>query len=137
MDNAIKNLFEEYEKAFNALDIAKSAQFFSDTFISAGPKGAIAQNKSEFLKMADKAAGFYKSVGQTGAKILSMKETPISDEYSMVTVHWGVTFQKLGDKPVEFDVSYFLQNTSPKPQIIMFIAHQDEQEAMKELGLLK
>jgi len=133
---SIKRLFSEYEKAFSALDIEKSAGFFSDTFISAGPRGAIAQSKAEFLKLAQQAAQFYRSVGQTSARILSLDETPISNEYSMVKVHWGVKFKKTGDKLIEFDVSYFVQKTGPEPRIIMFIAHQDEQQAMQELGLM-
>ena len=132
----IKKLFREYEKAFNSLDTRKNAKLMADTFISAGPKGTIAQSKKEFLNMAGKAAAFYKKVGQTGAKILSMKEYPLSDSYTMVTVHWGVTFKKTGRKPVEFDVSYLVQHTESKPKIILFISHQDEQEAMKKLGLL-
>ncbi|MFZ3384685.1 MAG: hypothetical protein WA144_12235 [Candidatus Methanoperedens sp.] len=68
------------------------------------------------MVMAKKAAQFYKSVGQTSAKILSMDET--------------------GNKSIEFDVTYFIQKTGPEPEIIMFIAHQDEGKAMKELGLL-
>ena len=51
-------------------------------------------------------------------------------------VHWGVTFKKTGDKLIEFDVTYFVQTTGPEPKINMFIAHQDEQQAMQELGLL-
>jgi hypothetical protein len=87
--------------------------------------------------MASKAAEFYRSVGQTSAKILSMDENPISNEYSMVKVHWGVTFKKTGNKLIEFDVTYFIQKTGSEPKIIMFIAHQDEERAMKELGLLR
>ncbi len=54
----------------------------------------------------------------------------------MVKVHWGATFKKTGDKLVEFDVTYFIQNPDTNPKIIMFIAHQDEEKAMKELGLM-
>jgi hypothetical protein len=36
-DASVKKLFSEYEKAFDALDIEKSAGFFADAFISAGP----------------------------------------------------------------------------------------------------
>jgi hypothetical protein len=135
-DESVKKLFAEYEKAFDALDLSTSAGFFADTFISAGPRGVIAQNKVEFLKLAHQAADFYKSVGQTSARILSMDETPISNEYSMVKVHWGVTFKKTGDKMIEFDVTYFVQKTGNEPKIIMFIAHEDEQKAMQELGLM-
>ena len=134
----MKKLFANYESAFNVLDIEKQVDFFADTFISAGPKGTIAQDRKEFMKLSRQAADFYRKVGQTGAKILSMKETPISDAYSFVTVHWGATFKKTGDKPIEFDVTYVLQKTDPqKPKIIMFITHQDEEAAMKELGLVK
>jgi hypothetical protein len=32
-------------------------------------------------------------------------------KYSMVHVHWGAAFEKTGDKPIEFDVTYILQIT--------------------------
>ena len=136
MDKPIKKIFAEYEKAFNALEVEKQVPFFAEHFISAGPRGSIAQGRDEFAKIASKAAEFYRSVGQTSAKILSMDETEISREYSMVKVHWGVTFKKTGNKLIEFDVTYFIQKTDPEPKIIMFIAHQDEERAIKELGLL-
>lgn len=88
------------------------------------------------MKLSAQAAGFYRSLGQTSARILSLQEMPVTELYSMVKVHWGVTFQKTGDKLVEFDVTYFVQKVGTKPLIIMFIAHQDEQKAMQELGLV-
>jgi hypothetical protein len=75
----LEQFFSEYEKAFSQLNIKKSAELFADTFISAGPKGMIAQSKEEFLKKANQASEFYKSVGQTSAKIISKKLTSISD----------------------------------------------------------
>ena len=136
MRDSIKKLFAEYEKAFNAFEVEKQVPFFAEHFISAGPRGSIALGRDEFAKMASKAAEFYRSVGQTSAKILSMDETEISREYSMIKVHWGVTFSKIGNRLIEFDVTYFIQKTGPEPKIIMFIAHQDEERAMKELSLL-
>jgi hypothetical protein len=38
---------------------------------------------------------------------------------------------------IEFDVSYIIHEGGSKPRIILFIAHQDEEEAMKKPGLLK
>jgi len=60
-----------------------------------------------------------------------LQEIPISGEYSLVKVHWGVTFHKTGDTMIEFDVSYLVQ------KIILFIAYADEEKAMRELGLLE
>ena len=131
----IDNLFKHYEKAFEKLDLKTISGFYADSFISAGPKGTIAQNKKEFEEKAELAAEFYRSVGQNSARIISKKIIPVSDQYCMVVVHWGVTFEKTGIKPVEFDVSYIVQDTEAEPKIILFISHQDEQEAMQELGL--
>lgn len=137
MNEKIKRLFAEYEKAFDSLEVEKQIPLFAEHFISAGPRGSIAGSREEFMKLSREAADFYRQVGQTGVKILSMRETPISNEYVMVTVHWGATFQKTGDRPIEFDVTYFVENIGDEPKIIMFISHQDEQKAMEELGLLK
>ena len=134
--NKLEKLFAEYEKAFSELNIEKNATLFADTFISAGPKGTIAQSKDEFVKMGKQASEFYKSVGQTSGKIISKKFTPISDQYTMATIHWGVSFKKTGNRMIEFDVSYIVNETANEPKIILFIAHQDEEAAMKKLGLL-
>ncbi len=132
MDKRIEDLFADYGKSFSALEL----QMYSKDFIAAGPKGIISQTRDEFLANAGKAAEFYRSVGQQSAQALSMKETWFGEDYAMVTVHWGVRFEKL-DKPVEFDVSYLVQLTDETPKIILFISHEDEQEMMKSLGLLK
>ncbi len=134
---SVKKFFAEYEKAFSALDLKKSAKFFADSFISAGPNGTITQSKAEFIREAKKAIDFYRSVGQKSAKIISLDEAPITELYSMVKVHWGVTFQRTGNDLIEFDVSYLVQKTGKEPKIILFIAHQDELKAMQKLGLLQ
>jgi hypothetical protein len=52
----VKNLFLEYEKAFNALEVEKQVPLFAEHFISAGPRGSIAIGRDEFAWMASKAA---------------------------------------------------------------------------------
>jgi hypothetical protein len=53
----------------------------------------------------------------------------------MVVVRWGVTFEKIGTKQVEFDVSYIFRKRMFDPKIILLISHEDEEAAMKKLGL--
>lgn len=136
MEDTIEKFFRRYEKVFSDLEVEKQVPMFAENFISAGPKGSIAQGRDQFMEMSHRAADIYRSLGQTEAKIFSMKEITISNEYSMVTVHWGVKFKKTGDKWIEFDVTYIVQKTEPEPKIIMFITHQDEEEAMRELDLM-
>jgi hypothetical protein len=130
-------LFKDYEAAFNKLDLKTISGFYSDAFISAGPKGPISQSKNDFEKNAGQAAGYYRSVGQRSAKIVSKRVMPICNEYSMVVIRWGVTFEKTGDRCIEFDISYIVYEKSSEPRIILFISHQDEEEAMKKFGVGK
>ena len=90
----LEQLFAEYERAFSEPDIKRNAALFSDTFISAGPKGTIAQSKDEFVKKAGKACEFYKNPGQASAKIVSKKFFPISNEYTMATIHGVLRFKR-------------------------------------------
>jgi hypothetical protein len=131
----LDNLFREYETAFDQLDLKKISGYCADNLISAGPKGSIAQNRKEYEKKAEQAIKFYKSVGRNSARIMSKRIMPICNEYSMVVVRWGVTFEKTGSKPIEFDVSYIIQETEIDPKIILLISHEDEETAMKKLGL--
>jgi hypothetical protein len=78
------------------------AALYADSFMSAGPTGIITRSKSEFLKKARVESEFYRRIGQTSARILSLDEIQISEQYLLFNVRWSVTFRKTGDKPIEF-----------------------------------
>jgi hypothetical protein len=62
---------------------------------------------------------------------------PICNDYSMVVVRWGITFDKTGNRLIEFDKSYIIEETGSEPKIILLISHVDEEAEMKKLGLQK
>ena len=133
----LDTLFKEYETAFDKLDVKTISGYCADSFISAGPKGSIAQNRKDYEKKAEKTSKFYKSVGRNSARIISKRIMPICNDYSMVVVRWGITFDKTGTKIIEFDTSYIIQETGSEPKIILLISHEDEEEVMKKLALQK
>lgn len=132
----LDTLFKQYETAFNELNLKTISGYYADTFISAGPKGIIAQSKKEFEEKAEQAVDFYRRVGHKSARIISKRIMPLCDKYSMVVVRWGVTFEKTGSKIIEFDMSYIVYEAEGNPIVILFISHEDEEETMKKLGLL-
>ena len=133
----LDTLFKEYETAFDKLDVKTISGYCADSFISAGPKGSITQSRKDYEKKAEQATKFYKSVGRNSAKIISKRVMPICNDYSMVVVRWGITFDKTGNKLIEFDTSYIIQEIGNEPKIILLISHEDEEEAMKKLALQK
>ena len=133
----LDTLFKEYETAFDKLDVKTISGYCADSLISAGPKGSIAQSRKDYEKKAEQTNKFYKSVGRNSARIISKRVMPICNDYSMVVVRWGITFAKTGNKLIEFDMSYIIQETGSEPKIILLISHEDEEAAMKKLGLQK
>ena len=131
----LDTLFKEYETAFDKLDVKTISGYCADSVISAGPKGSIAQSRKDYEKKAEQTSKFYKSVGRNSARIISKRVMPICNDYSMVVVRWGVTFDKTGNKLIEFDVSYIIQETGSDPKIILLISHEDEETAMTKLVL--
>ena len=133
----LDTLFKEYEAAFDKLDVKTISGYCADSFISAGPKGSITQSRKDYEKKAEQATKFYKSIGRNSAKIISKRVMPICNDYSMVVVRWGITFDRTGNKVIEFDTSYIIQEVGDEPKIILLISHEDEEEAMKKLALQK
>ena len=131
----LDNLFRDYETAFDKLDLKKISGYCADNFISAGPKGSIAESRKEYEKKAEQSIKFYKNAGRNSARIISKRVMPICNEYSMVVVRWGITFEKTGAKVIEFDISYIIQETDIDPRIILLISHEDEEAAMRKLGV--
>lgn len=136
MNTTFKSFFGDYERAFNDVDVRRQAEMFDDSFLTAGPKGAVARSKDEFMGMAEQVAAYYRAAGQTSARILEATESPISADYSLVDVRWGATFEKTGDRLIEYDVSYIVRKSGKHLKLVMIIAHQDEEKAMKELGIM-
>lgn len=132
----LEKLFEEYEKSFATLDLLPIARKYADSFISAGPKGSAVQHRADFELYAGQAAEYYRSIGQSSARLISKEILHISNEYCLVTVHWGVTYSKTADELIQFDVSYLVQEQGEELKIILFISHEDEEEVIKKLGLV-
>ena len=133
--NQIDRLFNQYESAFDKLDLKTISEYCADSFISAGPGGSRTRTRTEYEKGADETIDFYKSTGRNSAKIISKRVMPICNEYSMVVVRWGMTFEKTGARVVEFDKSYIVQEIDSDPRIILLISHDDEEAIIKKLGI--
>jgi hypothetical protein len=68
---------------------------------------------------------------------LSLEETPIDDQYTMVKAHFLMEFQTVSVQVIEakVDSMYLLLMKGKSPKIVMHIEHEDLKEAMRERGL--
>ena len=134
----IKLFFEGVEKAGNTLDLDLIDAQFADQFIFADPNGTRVVEKQKFLAFLPQQQEFFKSIGHQSTKVLSLEETPIDDQYTMVKAHFRMQFQKVpGDiTEAKIDSTYILFMKGDAPKIVMQIEHEDLKEAMQARGLL-
>jgi hypothetical protein len=136
-DNRIKKFFEGVEQASNSLDLQLIDSQFADQFIFADPNGARVIEKQKFLPALPKRQEFFKSLGHQSTKVLSLEETPIDDQYTMVKAHFLMQFQTPGQViEAKVDSTYILFMKNDAPRIVMHIEHEDLKEAMQARGLL-
>ena len=55
--------------------------------------------------------------------------------HSLARVHWAAYFDKLGDEPVTFDVTYLVRVDGDGPRVVLYISHEDENDLLREKGL--
>lgn len=137
-DNRIKKFFESVEQASNTLDLNLIDSQFADQFIFADPKGTRVVEKERFLPFLPKRREFFKSLGHQSTKVLSLEETKIDEQYTMVKAHFLMQFEKAAGplQEAQIDSTYILFMGADTPRIVMHIEHEDLQQAMKDRGLL-
>jgi hypothetical protein len=138
MNDKLKKFFEGVEKASNTLDLDLIGSQYADQFIFADPNGARVVEKQKFLPFLPKRREFFKALGHQSTKVLSLEETLIDNQYTMVKAHFLLQFQKIAGeiKEINLDSTYILFTKWDAPKIVMHIEPEDVQQAMKDRGLL-
>src|SRR5262245_21215968 len=138
----VRKFFEDYERSINASRSGEGpeliASLYSDSFMFAGPQGAQAVKKEDFLKALPKRQGFFKTVGLTSSTIRSLEETRLDDNYVMVKSYWNMRFEKEAEQPIiaETYATYILCQEESSLRIACQLDHQDLMKTAQDLGLL-
>ena len=131
------DFFRRYAVVSLGPEPEKLAGSYDASFLAAGPKGGAAfRNDESFLAWLREVHTFNVRSGMTSMKVGSVAETPISAEYSLVTVEWAATFQQTGESPVRFRISYLLRESGDSWKVAAYISHDDQEDAMRRHGLL-
>jgi hypothetical protein len=135
--HSLRPFFEQYAQASHDMKASTIAGFYADNFIAAGPKGnMVFQNDEKFLQWLNQLKELNQQTGMNNLHIVHLEESAISEHYHMVTIKWGVTFRETGDERLTFNISYFVDVKGQMPLIIMYISHLDQEDFMREKGLL-
>ena len=134
----VQNFFDGFEESSNTLNLEMLGSQYCDSFMFAGPAGAIPIKKDDFLKILPKRYDFFKKIGLVSSKMIALETTQLDKNYFLVRVNWEMRFEKIGEQPILEIISatYVLIQRENKLQIIFQLDHQDLMERIKELGLM-
>jgi hypothetical protein len=133
----LSDFFRQYARVSLGPKPEKLADSYDTSFLAAGPKGGAAfKNDESFLAWLREVHTFNARSGMTSMTVGTVAETPISAEYSLVTVGWAATFQQTGDSPVRFSISYLLRESGDSWKVAAYISHDDQEDEMRRRGLL-
>jgi hypothetical protein len=113
------------------------AELYAPTFIVGGPEGSRAfANDGQFLEWLRQVAAYNQEHGMRALTVVSVDETDLSPLHTLATVNWGARFEKTGDRLIEFDISYLLEESAGDWRILSYISRADQSAEMAKEGLL-
>jgi hypothetical protein len=143
METSVRNLFERYERVFNAalhgdVDMDDVAGLYAAEFIAASPAGVMTGKNDEQLKQV-MAQGYarYHAIGTKEMRIRGLRISPMDEHHCVAHVAWRATYVR-NDKPdatIDFDVHYLVQQIGAEPKVFGWVSG-DEQAVLKEHGII-
>jgi hypothetical protein len=134
---ALRDYFRRYARVSLGPEPEKLAAFYDTSFLAAGPKGGAAfKNDAAFLAWLRELRAFNVKSGMTSMTFDAIGETPVGAGYTLARVTWAATFQRTGQTPIRFDISYLLRESEASFKVAAYIAHEDQEEVMRANGLL-
>ena len=113
------------------------AGLYAPTFIVGGPQGSRAfTNDSLFIDWLRQVGDFNRRHGMRSLTAVSIREATLSPLHVLARVTWGAQFDKTGDRLIEFEIAYLLEQAREDWTILSYISRSDQNEEMKREGLL-
>lgn len=134
---AIQEYFNQYARLSTSEAYGDLTAFYAPSFIAAGPNGnQVYKNDERFVEWLGQVHQFNLRTGLSDMTVLNISSEAISKSYTMAKVTWSASYKKPGTANIVFDMHYLLYHPTREAQIVMYIAHEDQEQVMREKGLL-
>jgi hypothetical protein len=131
------DFFTAYGRASLDNDTGIIANCYAENFMVAGPSGSMAfKNDEKFTQWLKDMFEFNRKVGMQEMKVLKVETSPVGEFYTRALVRWGAVFSKNTDEIIEFEITYILHHVNDELKIIMYISHENEEDVLKEKGII-
>jgi hypothetical protein len=134
----LERFFREYASASLESPSERLPAFYAASFIVGGPTGSAAfKNDGKFVEWLGELHKFNQQTGMISMEVLGVEQlSPLSSRHVLANVDWGARFRRTGDRVIAFRIAYLLEKTEDTWKILAYIAEKDQEQEMRELGLV-
>jgi hypothetical protein len=138
VDSALSHFVRSFEHNSSSGNISEAVKQFADQFLAVSPHGSQCIRSVDFAAALPKRKELFKSLGLQSTELIGMKESLLDRRYALAKTRWRFTFVSQLQEPELVEVeSTFLVDLGVEPfQIILYLAHQDIMEILKQRGLM-
>ncbi|MGF6847030.1 hypothetical protein QFZ51_002265 [Chitinophaga sp. W3I9] len=131
------DFFTTYGRASLGNDTSIIASCYAENFMAAGPSGSMTfKNDEKFTQWLEEMFKFNHKVGMQEMKVIKVETSPMGKYYTRALVRWGAVFSKNPEEVIEFEITYILHHLNDALKIIMYISHENEEDVLKEKGII-
>lgn len=128
MDLAVKQFFDQYERANETSDLTAIGRLYADTFMFGGVDGAKSVKKEDFLKVIPRMKAHFASMGLIKTQLHSVEVSPLDAKYLLAKTAWKMAVvgpERHGDQVDTFATYILEQRADGTLSIVFQIDHQD------------
>jgi hypothetical protein len=139
-ETAVARFFQLYAQKTREDNIPALVSQFVDPFVSADPHGTRCVRLDDFAGALPKRKLLFDRLGCKPAVLVNLHETQLDARYVLAKTTWRFDFLRANSSKPEqvFADSTFLVDTGEEEfKIVMYMAHQDIMQVLRNRGILK
>lgn len=135
----VEQFFRTFERASDAGDLAALLPQFAETFLAAGPQGAVCVRAEDFAKVLPKRKQFFDALGCRATALQALEQHALDRQFVLAKTRWRMQFvQGEGESRDVVAHSVFIVDTAGQsPRIVFYLANQDHLAMLRENGILR
>ncbi len=133
----VSDFFIAYARASLDNNAEAITNCYAENFMVAGPAGSMCyKNDEKFTAWLENMFQVNRKLGMQNMKVINVTTRSVGGFYTQAQVRWGAVYLKDPNDLIEFEITYILQHVNNDYKIIMYVTHENEEDVLKEKGII-
>jgi hypothetical protein len=137
MSSAMESFFKNFEQNSSLGETGALVSQFADIFLVAGPQGVQVVPANAFALALPARKKQFEAMGCQSTELVSLRETPMSDQYVVAETEWRMSFTQGGKSPQKILVAstFIVYTGGERAKIVFYLPHHDALAILRNRGI--